>query len=331
MKQVNKRIYIGLDSIKINIETKQNISVKTKELFSKQTGVNIGKIKQIKNGFQLTCCLPKMVQVNNIYPFGIGECIQLDCVVNELTEIIQEMFSVNLDKAYVCSCEINATAELENKETVECIMNLLGIMFLQGNKKIYFTAKGKKQKRYKKFNADVLQNGLQIESLKTPRLSNKKLAFKVYNKGLEQGIEDKGIIRFEQIHSSYSLDCAKIPRQLNKFLTKESFQSLIELYKKCFDDYFIKIYWKSEKYDFLDTCINTIIQEMQEETPRTVVKIHRALVEIDYELFSRACHKFYLNKKTTQQTIRRIKNSGKLEINEGTINNLVKIFRAILS
>lgn len=331
MKQVNKRTYIGLDSISINIETKQNISVNTKELFSKQTGVKIGEIKQIKNGFQLRCCLPKMVRVNNIYPFGIWECIQLDCVVNELTEIIQEMFSVNLDKAIVCSCEINATAELENKETVECIMNLLGIMFLQGNQKIFFTAKGKKQKQYKKLNADVLQNDLQIESLKTPRLSNKKLAFKFYNKGLEQEIENKGIIRFEQIHSSYSLDFAKIPRQLNKFLTKESFQKLIKLYKKCFNDYFIKIYWKSEKYDFLDTCINTIVQEMQEETPISVAKIHRALIEIDFDLFSRACHKFYLNRKTAQQTIRRIKSSGKLEINEGIINNLVEIFRAILS
>ena len=329
MKKKSQKTLIGLDEIVLSIESK-NIKPKETELFSKSTGIKIGEITPTKTGFHLSINFPKMIRSDNVVPFTLVDCKELAKITDELKKQLEETFSVTLDKAIVDSVEINATAELEDKNNVNSIMNLLGLMFLQGGQKVYFTARGKKRKCYEDFNKDVLQNDCQIESLKTPRLSNKRFAWKFYNKGLEQGITDRGIIRFEQCHNSFSLDWSGIPRKLDAFLTAPSIGKLIFVYRQNFREYFINIFWKDRTHVFTDTCINTILYELQEESPLSVAKIHRTLIEIDFSFFEKACYQFYANRKTAQQTIRRIKNSGKIEVNKGAVTELVEIFRAII-
>lgn len=63
MRIINKQTYIGVDGLEIQVKTKlrQN-NIESKELYSKRTGVKIGRIKAISaTGFRLYINLPKMV------------------------------------------------------------------------------------------------------------------------------------------------------------------------------------------------------------------------------------------------------------------------------
>lgn len=333
MRIINKQTYIGVDGLEIQVKTKlrQN-NIESKELYSKRTGVKIGRIKAISaTGFRLYINLPKMVRTDNIRPFGIIDKIHLEEVLNEITNILVE-FGVNVCNAFISTVEINATAQLDSNKIVECIMNLLALMLLQERNKVFLTAHGKKNTCYKEvpLSYDILRNTYQIESLKTPRLGNKSFCWKFYNKGLEEGIQNKGLLRLEQIHNKRSLEREGLPQRLDLFLSSENIVQLVRLYQKSFKRYFIDIYWKHGEHCFTEKCVNTILLELQEESPLSVAKIHSELISIDFEIFERACRLFYQNQKTATQTIRRVRNSGKVEVNKGAIGELVQVFRAIL-
>lgn len=335
MKRINKQTYIGVDGLELQVNTdstklrKENIE--SKELYSKRTGVKIGRVKAINStGFRLYINLPQMVRANNIRPFGIIDKIYLEEVLNEITGILYE-FCVDVHNALVSTVEINATAQLDSKKSVECIMNLLALMFLQEGKKVFLTAHGKKNS-YKSvpLSYDILRNTYQIESLKTPRLGNKAFSWKFYDKGLEEGIQDKGVLRLEQVHNSRSLKREGLPQRLDLFLTSENILKLISIYRRSFQRYFIDVYWKYGRQCFVDKCVNTILFELKEESPLSAAKVHKNLISIDFEIFERACRLFYPNQKTATQTIRRVRNSGKIEVNKGAVRELVQVFRAIL-
>ena len=197
LRIINKQTYIGVDGLEIQVKTKlrQN-NIESKELYSKRTGVKIGRIKAISaTGFRLYINLPKMVRTDNIRPFGIIDKIHLEEVLNEITNILVE-FGVNVCNAFISTVEINATAQLDSNKSVECIMNLLALMLLQERNKVFLTAHGKKNTCYKEvpLSYDILRNTYQIESLKTSRLGNKSFCWKFYNKGLEEGIQNKGLL-----------------------------------------------------------------------------------------------------------------------------------------
>ena len=334
LKKVNNKTHIGVDGLEIQVNTKQtnkNSSIESKDLYSKRTGVKIGRVKSVnKTGFRLYINLPKMVRTENVRPFGIIDKIYLEEILNEITDILFE-FCVNVHNAFISTVEINATAQLNSNKSTECIMNLLALMFLQEGKKVFLTAHGKKNTyRDVPLSYDILRNTYQIESLKTPRLRNKAFCWKIYNKSLEEGIEDKGLLRLEQIHNKHSLEREGLPQRLDLFLTCENIVRLVHLYQKSFKKYFIDIFWTHGEHCFTDKCVNTILLELQEESPLSVAKIHRELISIDFEIFERACRLFYSNRKTATQTIRRVRNSGKVEINNGAISELVQVFRAIL-
>lgn len=327
---------IGIDSIELTIETKQNLIVKQREVFSKRTGARIAEIKpstkKQKQGYRLSLCLPKMINTNNIRPFGVLDACCLKQMIEEITDELKKIFDVSLEKAFVSTVEVNATAELKNPENIECIMNLLALMFLQMGEKVYLTAHGKTNEKYKDvpLSYNLLRKTQQIESLKTPRLGNKRFSWKFYDKGLEQKIQNKGILRLEQIHTSRSLKLIDVPTQLNMFLESKNIYKLIKLYQSDFKSFFLDNYWKKGEDCFTQCCVNTILFELQEETPLSTVKILRELVEIDFEFFERACYAFYRNRKTATQTIRRVRQSNKVKINKGAVRELVQVFRAIL-
>ena len=204
-------------------------------------------------------------------------------------------------------------------------------MFLQEGKKVFLTAHGKKNS-YENvpLSYDILRSTYQIESLRTPRLGNKAFCWKLYNKSLEEGIQNKGLLRLEQIHNKRSLEREGIPQQLDSFLTSENIVQLVRLYQRSFKRYFIDIYWENREDSFPSKCVNTVLHELHEEFPISVAKIHRDLISIDFKIFEKACRLFYSNPKTATQTIRRVRNSGKVEVNNGAIKELVQVFRAIL-
>ena len=332
MKKVNSNTHIGVDGLEIQVNTKQTKNnIESKDLYSKKTGVKIGRVKAInKTGFRLYINLPKMVRTDNVRPFGVIDKIHLEELLSEITDILFE-FCVDVHNAFISTVEINATAQLNSNKSTECIMNLLALMFLQEGKKVFLTAHGKKNTyRDVPLSYDILRNTYQIESLKTPRLGNKAFCWKLYDKGLEEGLQDKGLLRLEQIHNKRSLDREGLPQRLDSFLTCENIVQLVRLYQKSFKNYFIDIFWEHGEHCFTDKCVNTVLFELQDESPLSVAKIHRELISIDFEIFERACRLFYSNKKTATQTIRRVRNSGKVEINNGAISELVQVFRAIL-
>ena len=331
MKKVNSNTHIGVDGLEIQVNTKQTKNnIESKDLYSKKTGVKIGRVKAInKTGFRLYINLPKMVRTDNVRPFGVIDKIHLEELLSEITDILFE-FCVDVHNAFISTVEINATAQLNSNKSTECIMNLLALMFLQEGKKVFLTAHGKKNTyRDVPLSYDILRNTYQIESLKTPRLGNKAFCWKLYDKGLEEGLQDKGLLRLEQIHNKRSLDREGLPQRLDSFLTCENIVQLVRLYQKSFKNYFIDI-WEHGEHCFTDKCVNTVLFELQDESPLSVAKIHRELISIDFEIFERACRLFYSNQKTATQTIRRVRNSGKVEINNGAISELVQVFRAIL-
>ena len=332
MKKVNSNTHIGVDGLEIQVNTKQTKNnIESKDLYSKKTGVKIGRVKAInKTGFRLYINLPKMVRTDNVRPFGVIDKIHLEELLSEITDILFE-FCVDVHNAFISTVEINATAQLNSNKSTECIMNLLALMFLQEGKKVFLTAHGKKNTyRDVPLSYDILRNTYQIESLKTPRLGNKAFCWKLYDKGLEEGLQDKGLLRLEQIHNKRSLDREGLPQRLDSFLTCENIVQLVRLYQKSFKNYFIDILWEHGEHCFTDKCVNTVLFELQDESPLSVAKIHRELISIDFEIFERACRLFYSNQKTATQTIRRVRNSGKVEINNGAISELVQVFRAIL-
>lgn len=332
MKKVNSNTHIGVDGLEIQVNTKQTKNnIESKDLYSKKTGVKIGRVKAInKTGFRLYINLPKMVRTDNVRPFGVIDKIHLEELLSEITDILFE-FCVDVHNAFISTVEINATAQLNSNKSTECIMNLLALMFLQEGKKVFLTAHGKKNTyRDVPLSYDILRNTYQIESLKTPRLGNKAFCWKLYDKGLEEGLQDKGLLRLEQIHNKRSLDREGLPQRLDSFLTCVNIVQLVRLYQKSFKNYFIDIFWEHGEHCFTDKCVNTVLFELQDESPLSVAKIHRELISIDFEIFERACRLFYSNQKTATQTIRRVRNSGKVEINNGAISELVQVFRAIL-
>ena len=332
LKKVNSNTHIGVDGLEIQVNTKQTKNkIESKDLYSKKTGVKIGRVKAInKTGFRLYINLPKMVRTDNVRPFGVIDKIHLEELLSEITDILFE-FCVDVHNAFISTVEINATAQLNSNKSTECIMNLLALMFLQEGKKVFLTAHGKKNTyRDVPLSYDILRNTYQIESLKTPRLGNKAFCWKLYDKGLEEGLQDKGLLRLEQIHNKRSLDREGLPQRLDSFLTCENIVQLVRLYQKSFKNYFIDIFWEHGEHCFTDKCVNTVLFELQDESPLSVAKIHRELISIDFEIFERACRLFYSNQKTATQTIRRVRNSGKVEINNGAISELVQVFRAIL-
>lgn len=336
MKTFNKHTHIGIDTIEIQVETDMQIKkFQTNEIISVRTGAKIGTITPStgnKTGVHVSLNIPKMIRHNNEKPFCISDKIYLEDVLNDVTEILTKQFEVDFKKAFINKVEINATAELKNPKHVENIMNLLALMFLQEDKKIFFTAHGKQNICYNDvpLSYDILRNTYQIESLRTPRLGNKCFCWKFYNKGLQENIQDIGLLRLEQVHNSRSLERQKIPKRLDLFLTSNNIVELVHLYQRCFKRYFLDVYWKHGEHCFTDKCVNTVLLELRKEKPLSTAKIHRNLISIDFGILTRAIRLFYDNPKTATQTIRRIRNSGQVDVNQGAIRELVQIFRAII-
>lgn len=346
MKRVNKSTEVGLDTIEINI-TDITTAVEETELKHTRTGEKIGTIKKRngrEQGYVISICLPKIIRADNKNPFTVLDNIKLDEVIWQIQTQLSMLFNTNFKNAYVKCVEVNATATLKRPENIDAIMNLLSLMFLQAGEKVYLTAHGVKDTRYKNvpMSKNILRQVQQVESLKTKRSTNERVSWKLYNKSLEQAEKAKskkaksteqaeeGILRLEERINKKGLVFIGLPLRLDRFLIPQNIKRLVEQYQKDFKELFLNQYWKKGKEDFTDTLVNTIVIDLQDNTPLVTAKIHRNLLYIDITLFKKACLEFYDNRKVALQAVRRVKQSGVIMYHEGAVSELVEIFRAIV-
>ena len=346
MKKVNKRTAIGIDTIEVNI-TGIKKAIKETELKHTRTGENIGTIKKRngrEQGYVISICLPKIIRTDNTNPFGVLDSIKLDEVIWQVQTQLSMLFNTDDKNAYVKAVEVNATATLKRPENIDAIMNLLSLMFLQAEEKVYLTAHGVKDTRYKNvpMSKNILRQVQQVESLKTKRSTNERVSWKLYNKSLEMAEKAKskkaksteqaeeGILRLEERINEKGLAFIGLPLRLDRFLIPQNIKRLVEQYQKDFKELFLNHYWKKGDEDFTDTLVNTIVFDLQDNTPLVTAKIHRNLLYIDSTLFKKACLMFYDNRKIALQAVRRVKQSGTVMFHAGAVSELVEIFRAIV-
>ena len=65
--------------------------------------------------------------------------------------------------------------------------------------------------------------------------------------------------------------------------------------------------------------------------PLSVALINKNLIEIDYELFKRACKRYYPKLNSALKVWRRVQMSGELQVNTGVIDEFVSISRQIIN
>lgn len=345
-KKQNKNInelWIGLDTLEIDINTEYEIVENTHDFISSKTGLVIGtlKYKQGKqHGYRLNICLPKCVHETNVKPLSVLDVYHLFEITQMIEKEMQQLFGENYPELVVSMVEVNTTVMLKNKENVNPLMNMLAMMLLDKDEKLCLWGRGKKTgERYKKVSS--LYSGMQVESIHTERLSNSRMSVKFYNKTQEindkmkeqENKEQRGIIRLEFRYNKSGINFAKAGKTLKEFLTVNSMKKMIEMYRKDYKQCIVNRFWNNTNgTPFYEQCITIIFNDLQrlEGQPLTVALINKSLIELDYSLFEKACRRYYEKEDSARHAIRRVKQSGEIQINEGVFDDFVALSKAII-
>lgn len=198
-KKKKNNIVIGIDTLEVEIQATTLLHENT-HIFRSANGVEIGRMKAVKNGYRLSICLPKMLREDNIEPFNLNDIKAIQKVLSMIQKELKHIFENTLLEMTVKSCEVNSTIQLSDKTKTEPLLQLLSHVLLTKGEKLFVAYTGKRTgKRYEAVRN--LCNGKHIESIKTPKLSNSRFCFKIYDKGFEQSITDKGLLRIEFVYS----------------------------------------------------------------------------------------------------------------------------------
>jgi len=338
-KKKKGKIFVGLDGIDVNIKTEK---VLQENYYCKKNTKDeeIWHLKACKGGYLLHLCLPKAIRETNEIPFTTTDFEKLNEILEDIKYQIQQLFGNEIYDTTVRTCEVNATAELSNVTKVAPMLKLLATILLTKGEKLFICATGEQTgKRYEA--VKCLCSGQRIESIKTAQLSNSRVKLKLYDKSKEQNITDRGLLRIEFIYSSRGLKVAKTGKTLAEFLTPTSIHSLLEWYRKDYKDLLIARYWNNnDRYSLNDGYSVPIYKEMieviyndlvaHEGQPLSVALINKNLIEIDYELFKRACKMYYPKLNSAQKAWARVQKSGEIQINTGIIDEFVSISRQII-
>lgn len=334
-KKQNKNVLVGvgLDTIQCDIPTEYELMENEHVFVSPKTGIEIGRLTRKQGqerGYRLNLCLPKCIRQDNVKPFTVLDAFHLYEVGQMITVQMQELFGKSFPQLYVSTAEVNATAELENNVIVESMLKLLSLMFLSAGEKLFVCVRGTKTgKRYD--NVSSLPSGAQIESLRTPRTSNSRFSWKYYSKSIEQGIEDRGILRLESIYNRRGLDFARTGKTLFEFLSIGSIKSLLKTYRTDYRSYVIERYWNNSGHPFYEQIVEIIKKDIVSyKHPVAVALMNRQLVEIDFKLFKKACYAYYDKRNSANKAISRVRRSGEITITEGVIDAFVALSRAIV-
>lgn len=329
-------LVIGLDTIELDITTEFELIENNHEFISPKTNEVIGILKHKQgrhHGYRLNVCLPKCLRKTNVIPLSIIDVVHLMEIVTMIEKQMKELFGESYPELIVSTAEVNCTATLQNKQNVQPMLNMLAHMMLEKDSKLCIWCSGKQSgERYKAVH--TLKSGMQVESIKTQQLSNSRMSLKVYDKGKEQNIENAGIIRFESIYCRHGLDYARTGRTLADFLTAESLRNLLGVYRRDFKTYFIDRFWNvSGAIPFYQECITIIYNDLVrlKGQPTTVALMNRNIIEWDFDLFKKACKRYYDNPDSSRQAIYRVRKSGEIEIHENVINDFCDISKAIIN
>lgn len=330
----SKFFAIGLDTIEINIETEFELIENKHEFVSPNTGIVVGTLTHKRgkeHGYRLNICLPKCIRETNVKPITVLDVFHLFEITSFITNEMQRLFGENYPELVVSTAEVNCTAQLSDKRNIEPLLNMFAHMMLTKHDKLFVCVHGMKSgKRYQP--VSTLASGMQVESLRTPLLSNDRCALKVYNKGLEQNIKDKGLLRIEAIFNRKGLDYARAGRTLQEFLTVNSIKNLLSVYRTDYRRYVVDRFWNNNGRPFYRQCVDIIYNDLVKfgGNPLTVALINRSIIEFDFGFFVKACKKYYKKNNSALKAISRVKKSGELKIYTGVVNDFVRISKAIV-
>ena len=334
---------MGLDGIELSVQTEYELIENSYEFISPKTNEVVGTLAR-KNGkecgYRLRICLPRFVRKQNIEPLTVFDFYHLKYIADAITKQMQELFGKNFPELTVSVVEVSTTIVLKNKNNVEPMLNMLAMMLLDKDEKLCLWGRGKKTgERYKKVSS--LSSGMQVQSIHTERLSNSRMSVKFYNKTQEindkikehENKEQRGIIRLEFRYNKSGISHAGAGRTLQEFLAVDSMKKMIAMYRRDYKQCIVNRFWNNTNgIPFYEQCITIIFNDLQrlEGQPLTVALINKSLIELDYSLFEKACRRYYQKDDSARHAIRRVKQSGEIQINEGVFDDFVALSRAII-
>lgn len=88
-KKKKNNIVIGIDTLEVEIQASILLHENT-HIFRSANGVEIGRMKAVKNGYRLSICLPKILREDNIEPFNVND-FKAMTIRNQLNAFAQEI------------------------------------------------------------------------------------------------------------------------------------------------------------------------------------------------------------------------------------------------
>lgn len=341
-RKQNNSLEIGLDTLTLDIPTEYELLENAYDFVSDRTNNIIGTLMKKtgkSRGYRLNLNLPKCLYDSNTKPLTEFDFFHFKEIVQMVEKQMVNLFGENYPTLFVSVCEVNSTVTLEKKENVEPMLNMIAHMLLQKNEKLCLWCTGVKTgRRYD--SVSQLKSGMQVESIKTQLLSNDRMALKIYDKqkqqqkGNEKTKQDNtGKIRFEIIYNKNGLNHAKAGRTLEEFLTVSSIKRLLDMYRKDYKNYFIDRFWTNDGHPFYKECITIIYNDFKRfcGKPTTVALINKQIIEWDYAFFCKAAKEYYEKSNSADRAIKRVRNCGELQINEGVVDAFVQISKAIIN
>ena len=133
-KKKKNKIVIGIDTLEVEIQASTLLHENT-HIFRSANGVEIGRMKAVKDGYRLSICLPKMLRENNIEPFNVNDFKAIQKVLSMIQKELKQLFDNTLLEMTVKSCEVNSTIQLSDKTKTEPLLQLLSHVLLTKGEK----------------------------------------------------------------------------------------------------------------------------------------------------------------------------------------------------
>jgi hypothetical protein len=271
-----------------------------KETLTNESGKDIAWIECLGGKVSAYVNLPHAVRPNNIQPFQLSDCIQIDLISDKVIEYMKAYLKKHMKGNYsneilkqlnVSSMECNITIKCVGKCKPKDVINL----FEKSVDKTFIAQEAKdKKKTFRKDQDSIIYR------------KDHYYRLKVYNKSKEQN--DKGnplvesnLIRVEFVFLERMLDSMYADRMsLEDILTRKSLRKLIDQYQETFTD----ICEKNIK-PMLNGCVQEVFECLT--TSNSGKEISEALYKckeciVDVEVLRKALKKWYAFKKQADRS-----------------------------
>lgn len=266
-----------------------------KETLTNESGKDIAWIECLGGKVSAYVNLPHAVRPNNIQPFQLSDCIQIDLISDKVIEYMKAYLKKHMKGNYsneilkqlnVSSMECNITIKCVGKCKSKDVINL----FEKSVDKTFIAQEARdKKKTFRKDQDSIIYR------------KDHYYRLKVYNKSKEQN--DKGnplvesnLIRVEFVFLERMLDSMYADRMsLEDILTRKSLRKLIDQYQETFTD----ICEKNIK-PMLNGCVQEVFECLTtsnsgKEISETLYKCKECIVDV--EVLRKALKKWYAFKK----------------------------------